>query len=73
MKFTRDREDGDNFEGDLAEAAKTRRHFRERGYPGTGDLGRMLLSLEMNGSVFGVSERMDWDEDLSDVDGSHWG
>lgn len=72
MNFNRAcREDGDNYWNDRDEAARTRKFFRKTGYAGAGELGRQLLALEALSAPFGISE-MDYDEDISDVDGSCW-
>lgn len=66
------REDHDNSEERMESAANTRRFFRKSGYEGSGELGRMLLNLEAIASPLGVNERLDYDDDFSDVDNCHW-
>lgn len=72
MNFNRiEREDGDTFDQDIEAAAKERKRIRRTGYEGSGELGRMLLSLEALAEHFHINDLLDYDEDVSDVDGSH--
>lgn len=73
MNFNRiEREDGDTYWLDQESAAKERKRIRRTGYEGAGELGRMLLSLEALAEPFHINDLLDYDEDISDVDGSRW-